>query len=71
MFTEDWLGEKLGKPVRFSELQLNFNQSTGYGDKLICSGTLDDSGNFQIAGIQRSSGKNAFTAQGRCASIEQ
>ena len=66
MFTEDWLGEKLGKMVRFDELQINFNQSTGLGDKLSCTGTLDKEGNFQVSGIQESSGKNAFTAQGHC-----
>ena len=64
MFAEDWLAEKLGKPVRFTELQINFNQSTAYGDKLICAGTLDENGSFQIAGTQDSSGKNAFTAYG-------
>ena len=70
MFAEDWLAEKLGKPVRFTELQINFNQSTAYGDKLICTGTLDDDGGFQIAGTQDSSGKNAFTANGSCILID-
>lgn len=69
MFAEDWLAEKLGQPVRFTELQINFNQSTAYGDKLICSGTLDENGSFQIAGTQDSSGKNAFTAYGNCVLI--
>ena len=70
MFTEDWLGEKLGKPVRFDELQINFNQSTGYGDRLICSGTLDANGDFQVSGTQESSGKNAFVSSGHCSIIE-
>ena len=70
MFAEDWLAEKLGKTVRFTELQINFNQSTAYGDKLICTGTLDDDGSFQIAGTQDSSGKNAFTANGSCILID-
>ena len=70
MFTEDWLGEKLGKMVRFDELQINFNQSTGYGDKLICAGLLEEDGRFQVAGTQESSGKNAFVALGHCSTIE-
>lgn len=70
MFAEDWLAEKLGKPVRFTELQINFNQSTAYGEKLICTGTLDGNGGFQIAGILESSGKNAFSATGNCVLID-
>ena len=70
MFAEDWLAEKLGKPVRFTELQINFNQSTAYGDKLVCSGNLDGNGSFQIAGTQESSGKNAFSAKGSCVLID-
>ena len=70
MFTEDWLSEKSGRMVRFDELQINFNQSTGYGDKLSCTGILDDNGNFQVSGTQESSGKNAFTAQGHSSNIK-
>ena len=62
MFTEDWLGEKCGSLVRMKELQLNFNQTTPFGEKLICSGALDENGDFYVEGLQNSSGKNAFQA---------
>lgn len=64
MFTEDWLGEKCGSLVRMKELQLNFNQTTPFGEKLICSGALDENGDFYVEGLQNSSGKNAFQARG-------
>ena len=71
MFTEDWLGMKLGKLLRFDELQINFNQSTVCGENLCCSGNLDENGTFQVTGAQESSGKNAFIAQGHCIVTEQ
>lgn len=70
MFTEDWLGEKTNSLIRMKELQLNFNQSTGLGEKLNCSGTLGEDGRFYVEGLQNSSGKNAFQAQGICEKIE-
>ena len=70
MFTEDWLGEKTNSLIRMKELQLNFNQSTGLGEKLNCSGMLGEDGCFYVEGLQNSNGKNAFQAQGICEKIE-
>ena len=70
MFTEDWLGEKTNSLIRMKELQLNFNQSTGLGEKLNCSGMLGEDGCFYVESLQNSNGKNAFQAQGICEKIE-
>ena len=68
MFTEDYLGIQVNAPVRMYELQLNFNASTGFGETLECCGSLDEGGNFYVAGTQEN-GKNAFQAQGFCKKI--
>ena len=64
MFTEDWLGVKCGSLVRMKELQLNFNQTTPFGEKLCCSGALGEDETFYVEGLQNSSGRNAFQARG-------
>lgn len=69
MFTENWLGEKSNSLVRMKDLQINFNQSTGLGESLNCSGTLAEDGTFYVEGLQAENGKNAFQAQGRCEKI--
>lgn len=70
MFTEDWLGAKNGSLVRMKELQLNFNQTTPFGEKLNCSGALEADGSFYVEGVQNTGGKNAFQAQGRFEEIK-
>ncbi|MBQ9088381.1 MAG: hypothetical protein IJY46_06345 [Lentisphaeria bacterium] len=65
MFTEDYLGKVTGKLVRFKEIQINFNSSTAMGEILDCSGNVNKENlSFYVEGIQQSSGKNAFQAQG-------
>ena len=66
MFTEDWLGVKTDSLIRMKEIQLNFNGSTALGEKLICSGNLDQEGNFYVEGIRGNDGKNSFQARGCC-----
>lgn len=63
LFTEDWLGEQSKAPVRMKEIQINFNQTTGFGEHLCCSG-MTDSGYFYVEGVHSGSTKNAFQAQG-------
>jgi hypothetical protein len=46
------------------EVQINFNASTAMGDALDCSGIVSCDGTFYAQGVQQSSGKNAFQAQG-------
>lgn len=71
MFTEDFLGCRTSSLVRMSELQINFNASTTFGDHLLCRGMLESSGGaFYVEGTQQSSGKNAFQAQGIWQAIE-
>ncbi len=69
MFTEDMLGVKSGCLVRMNEVQINFNASTALSDTLICNGCMDCDGAFYAQGIQESSGKNAFQAQGTYSKI--
>lgn len=69
MFTEDWLGKKTNSLVRMKSLQLNFNQTTAFQEKLICSGVLNEDGSFYVAGVNEISGKNSFQAQGVCETI--
>ena len=64
MFTEDMLGVKTSNLVRMQEVQINFNASTAFGDALDCSGIVNADGTFYAQGVQQSSGKNAFQAQG-------
>ena len=66
MFTEDWLGVKTDSLIRMKEIQLNFNGSTALSEKLICSGNLDQEGNFYVEGIRGNDGKNSFQARGCC-----
>ena len=69
MFTEDWLGCKLNSLVRMDSIQINFNSAARLGDKLTCSGTLADNGDFFLAGANTTTGKNAFQASGHCSKI--
>ena len=64
MFTEDWLGMQLDSPVRMTALQLNFNGSTGFGEELVCTGTIGGNNDFYVAGHHPGTGKNSFMAQG-------
>ena len=64
MFAEDWLGMKLGSPVRMTALQLNFNGSTGFGEELVCSGVIGENNVFYVSGTHAATGKNSFQAQG-------
>ena len=70
MFTEDWLGAQTGQLVRMTELQINFNSSTGLAQTLNCSGFLENSGRFYVEGINSGTGKNAFQAAGSCQIIQ-
>ena len=63
-FTEDWLGEAATSLIRMRDIQLNFNSSTAFRDRLDCSGHCDTDGNFYVEGVQQSSGRNAFQARG-------
>ena len=63
MYSEDWLAEMHKAPSRMTEIQINFNHTTGYGDTLKCSGKIDD-GAFYVEGVLASCEKNAFQAQG-------
>ena len=69
MFTEDMLGLKTSSLVRMQEVQINFNASTAFTDAIACGGILNEDGTFYAQGVQQSSGKNAFQAQGRYAKI--
>ncbi|MBQ8444875.1 MAG: hypothetical protein IJX22_00615 [Opitutales bacterium] len=62
-FTSDWLAQKLGKAVRFKELQINFNRAMVFGEELRVSGRLDGNA-FFVEGTDSASGKNSFHAQG-------
>ena len=64
MFTEDWLGRKTNSLVRMTELQVNFNASTGFDEELVCSGKTGENGAFYVEGIHAATGKNSFQAQG-------
>ena len=64
MFTEEWLAEKTGSLIRMTELQLNFNGSTGFGEELVCTGNIGSNGEFYVEGTHTVSGKNSFQARG-------
>lgn len=64
MFTENYLGAKSSGLIRMKEIQLNFNQSTPLAEEIECRGIIQENGAFYTAGFHRSSGKNAFQAQG-------
>lgn len=70
MFTEDWLGEKTQSLVRMREIQINFNLSTPFREKLICRGVLGENCSFYVSGTQQSNEKNAFQAQGVYSPVE-
>ena len=71
MFTEDFLGCNASSLVRMNELQINFNSSTALGEHLLCKGSVTANGGaFYVEGVQKSSGKNAFQAQGSYQLIE-
>lgn len=63
MFAEDWLGEKMGGPVRMKEIQVNFNYTTAFGEHLTCKGNASEE-SFYIEGTHSDNGKNSFQATG-------
>ena len=64
MFTEDWISQQAAAPVRMTEIQINFNSSTAFGETLAVSGLLTGPGRFFVSGTNQRTGKNAFQASG-------
>ena len=64
MFTEDWLGVKNNSLVRMTEIQVNFNGTTGLGEELFCTGFTGEYGEFYVQGTHAVSGRNSFQAKG-------
>lgn len=62
-FAGDWVAQKSGKPVRFKELQINFNRAMQFGETLSVCGRIDGN-TFFVEGTDCASGKNSFHAQG-------
>lgn len=59
----DWVSRKLGKHVRFNEIQINYNRAMTFGETLVVTGKLEGD-TFRVEGIDRESGKNSFQACG-------
>lgn len=68
-YAMDWLSRKLGKHVRFKEIQINYNRAMTFGETLVVSGRTDGD-TFAVEGIDRASGKNSFQARGTFALCE-
>ncbi len=60
----DWISEKLGKLIRFQEIQVNYNRAMMLGEDLIVSGAILPDNRFYVEGTDRASGKNSFQASG-------
>lgn len=59
----DWVARKLGKHVRFKEIQINYNRAMTFGETLVVTGSLDGN-TFAVEGADRGDGKNSFQARG-------
>lgn len=62
-YAMDWVAQKLGAPMRFKQLQINFNREMVFGEKLAVRGKIDGNA-FFVEGTDCDSGKNSFHAQG-------
>lgn len=59
----DWVSRKLGKHVRFKDIQINYNRAMMFGETLVVKGALDGN-TFAVEGADSADGKNSFQARG-------
>ena len=47
---QDWLASVRGGPVKFRDIQLNFNHAVKFGQTMRCGGVLNPDGSFAVSG---------------------
>ena len=63
-YTLDWLSAKLGRFVRFKDIQINYNQAMLLNGELAVRGKLTADNGFYVEGTDCAGGKNSFQASG-------
>lgn len=63
-YTLDWLCAKLGRFVRFKDIQINYNQAMLLNGEVEITGALLDNNGFYVEGTDIAGGKNSFQAAG-------